>query len=855
MTQLIRYAHSLLLTALALALGAAAVAQPTFDTDAYRRFLTEHAELDADGILTLHNAGYFRARMNGSFSAARYADSIDKYYHITASERELIGRHGFMVTERLREKNFGDAFLDIYNRDLPVYVSSDAILHALHRSYDDMLVEIEEMMLIPALDTLLGRMAGAIPDLQAKYGTSAMRPALRDLDLYITTTRSLLKPGSAYAPFYIENVGPRDTLMHLIAAEQPADYALFAKAPRTIDFSQFTPRGHYTQKPSLTNYFKAMIWLGRTEMQLIAPVEPGAPQRPWRDMQRQAILSLLVNEAIASSRADYLHERIDRAIAVLVGESDNITVANLRSFVAENGPADPRALLDSARFQAFSAQLATKSYAGQRINSQILMSDPLSPEQIEPAAAFLLFGQRYIVDSYVTGELVYDKIIYDGQKVPRMLPATLDILAALGNDAALQLLRPELQKYHYAPNLAALRYLIDAYEPGFWDETVYNGWLNAIRSLNPPGRREALPAFMQTAAWWQKTMNTQLASWAQLRHDNLLYAKQSYSGGAGCSYPKSLVEPVPEFYAAVRRFAANAGEKIERMEGMNDYSRERLVRYFRGMAATMDTLESVARKELVDGPLADAEVRFLQTMLYEGRDGCTTVMTGWYPALYFNGEDALRKEDLVVADVHTAPTNEAGDVVGWVLHGGTGALNMAVVTCGMPNGESVAFIGPVMSYYEHVSTNFKRLTDEEWKTEYLRDPSFRPAFTDLYLADTTGTAKGGTVMLVSGMPVEPRAAAPRGMEMRAYPTPFASATVIALIMPVYPEGDRARVDVYDVNGRRVRTLHDGALGTGAFTMRWDGTDDAGHRLAPGTYYCTAHVGRESSTVAVTLLGR
>ena len=56
-------------------------------------------------------------------------------------------------------------------------------------------------------------------------------------------------------------------------------------------------------------------------------------------------------------------------------------------------------------------------------------------------------------------------------------------------------------------------------------------WLNSIRKLNPPKDRSALPQFMQTAAFWQEKLNTQLSSWAQLRHDNLLYAKQSYTGG------------------------------------------------------------------------------------------------------------------------------------------------------------------------------------------------------------------------------------------------------------------------------------------------------------------------------------
>ena len=56
---------------------------------------------------------------------------------------------------------------------------------------------------------------------------------------------------------------------------------------------------------------------------------------------------------------------------------------------------------------------------------------------------------------------------------------------------------------------------------------------------------------MQTAAWWQHKMNSQLSSWTELRHDNLLYAKQSYTGGIICSYPYSYVEPVPEFFNSI----------------------------------------------------------------------------------------------------------------------------------------------------------------------------------------------------------------------------------------------------------------------------------------------------------------
>ncbi len=47
-------------------------------------------------------------------------------------------------------------------------------------------------------------------------------------------------------------------------------------------------------------------------------------------------------------------------------------------------------------------------------------------------------------------------------------------------------------------------------------------------------------------------------------------------------------------------------------------------------------------------------------------------------------------------------------------------------------------------------------------------------------------------------------------------------------------GDVA-IDVFDVRGRRVRTLHALAPSTGEGQVRWDGTDDSGRSLASGTY--------------------
>jgi len=44
-----------------------------------------------------------------------------------------------------------------------------------------------------------------------------------------------------------------------------------------------------------------------------------------------------------------------------------------------------------------------------------------------------------------------------------------------------------------------------------------------------------------------------------------------------------------------------------------------------------------------------------------------------------------------------------------------------------------------------------------------------------------------------------------------------------------------RIDVYDLSGRRVRQLHDAAGLSGRYTSAWDGRDDDGNLVPPGTY--------------------
>ena len=825
-----------------------------FDLQAYGNFLSAHGDLSAAELLAMHPAAPFKYGVDIDLDGVAYLENIKQRYQLTAGELALLQKHGFVVSERLSEPTVGNALDKIYNADLPVFVTTDALLHALHKSYDAILIDTELGVLKPRLEELLSKLLAHVPALASSYAAQTdMQPMLHDVDVYVTVALQLL--GQNLAPNFAENGPTIDELLALIASEQPADVALFSDTPRTFDFSQFTPRGHYTQDEQLKHYFQAMIWLGRTELMLSKP----KVQYGWvptdADIQRQTIDAFLLLEAAEAAGARPIIEEMDRIIRFLVGESDNVTLAHLQMLADEMGLANAGELLVSSRLQELQTALATKSYAIQRINSQILLSDPMNPEQIAPPAAFLLLGQRFVIDSYTMGNVVYDRILYQGKKVWRPLPSSLDVIYALGNDATAILLQNELEQYHYSPNLASLRYLVDSYEDDFWQGSLYNVWVQAIRQLNPPTDLSPLPAFMQTGAFWQEKMNTQLASWAQLRHDNLLYAKQSYTGGSGCSYPYSYVEPIPSFYRTLQAFAQQAQASFSTVDFPEPWRQTRISSYFSHMTGVMDTLATIAGKELQHAPLDSGEFHFLQTMLYAEWQVCAPTFTGWYPKLFYSSPEDCAEPDLVVADVHTQPTDLDGNPVGHVMHVGTGPFELAIVIAEAQNGKATAFIGPVMSYYEHVTMNFKRLTDEEWIQLYDDPPSFRPDWVNVYLADAQGRAHSVGPQLVTGVP--PASTATRVpakyLLHQNYPNPFNAGTLIRFEVPSSMVNAAARLAIYNLRGELVRVLVDRQLPANSYLVRWDGINDTGLEVASGVYMCRLRVGNVVETRKISFL--
>jgi hypothetical protein len=70
--------------------------------------------------------------------------------------------------------------------------------------------------------------------------------------------------------------------------------------------------------------------------------------------------------------------------------------------------------------------------------------------------------------------------------------------------------------------------------------------------------------------------------------------------------------------------------------------------------------------------------------------------------------------------------------------------------------------------------------------------------------------------------------------LQNYPNPFNPVTTIRVEVPA-GETFRSSLVVYDLRGRRVRTLLDGPLGPGNHLFTWDGRDDRGEDVPSGVY--------------------
>ncbi len=612
------------------------------------------------------------------------------------AELAALSANGLVISKRVRFPSFSYGYKTIYAADLPVYVSADSLLEAVHRNFDHLLKSTEAEFLMDDLGDLLTGMRARL------HGAFSDPQLTKDLDLYLTVAASLLE-GAAQPPEVAENVDSIANLFALAtAASGHSEVELFGVA-RDEDFSQFKPRGHYTDTEVLSRYFRAMMWLGRVDLRIIETQFDGSQVFNRRQFDAAVALRQLMGDWGMP-----LWQTMDTTIGAFAGEHDSMTPKDMGGLMQALG-VTTLSEADALSNQQIVDELIRGGWGQQRIASRIITNG--TGETLPQDRSFLIFGQRYTVDSHTFVNVTFDRV------ADRAMPNPLDVaFAALGNDSALSLLAPEFGNESYVRGLAQTRVLVDAHEDDYWNGSLYTRWLGVLRTLSPSSEAD-LPGVPATLAWQKRILATQLGSWAELRHDTILYAKQSYATGFTCEFPDAYVDPYPELYARLGAFADAVGAVSADWPDEAASLRAATQSWAAQFKTVMTNLGTMAQNQLTGTPHSEELLAFInEAVRWDEEPGCgdpfITNTSGWYFDLYINRAQS-NEYDPTVADVHTQPTDEGGNDVGRILHVGTGRPRLMVVTAETCEGPR-AYAGLAMAYGELITEDWARLTDEEW---------------------------------------------------------------------------------------------------------------------------------------------
>jgi hypothetical protein len=98
--------------------------------------------------------------------------------------------------------------------------------------------------------------------------------------------------------------------------------------------------------------------------------------------------------------------------------------------------------------------------------------------------------------------------------------------------------------------------------------------------------------------------------------------------------------------------------------------------------------------------------------------------------------------------------------------------------------------------------------------------------------------------------VDDSAVAFGGLGLKAYPNPFNPKTTVRFHAP---DAGSVALEIFNVQGRKVRSLDTQADAAGWMSITWNGNDDSGQHLTSGLYFIRASVGDRSETARVVML--
>ena len=579
--------------------------------------------------------------------------------------KDKLGRNGFAIVPARHDQLFQLYESNDYT-NFPNFVTTDLYLQLYHLYFDCLLRDIEQQRLHDVVLKLCQR--GQQLTANSQW-----------LKTYFDVGYALITGQKGAAGTVAEEVKKSTTY--------EADMSEFLGCKEIpFQYPLFRPRGHYTRNDTLKTYFHAMMWLQTV------PFGTDVPSQ----LQNAIILADLVG---SDAQMQQLYQQLFEPMTWLFGTPDNITI--LQVYDLMKGRKATELLKDKKAMDQLRGEIESLAQKQTRIKPKFQFS---SPYKIN------LLPQRYMPD----GEVLQEMVDYDSRPTKRAMPKGLDVMASMGVASAERILLDELKEaQQWDGFVAALSKMKQRMKEIDWQQTISNRWMDAVKTLHETS--DGYPYFMLTPEWQKKDLNAALASWAELKHDAILYAKQPFGaecGGGGPPEPvvTGYVEPNVKFWRKAISLLDATADVLER----HHLTTEKGKRATQRLREEAQFLLRVSQEELAGKKLDEADYDALKHIgaTFENisldlvRDEEQYLM-GW------NDVEGTDRKVALIADVYTANSlNNPEKSVMYVAVGLADEIYCVVEV----DGYLWLMRGAVLSYREtRRALDILRLTDEEWQ--------------------------------------------------------------------------------------------------------------------------------------------
>ena len=605
---------------------------------------------------------------------------------------QRLGEVGFAVVPARHNQLF-EVYEENDYRDFPNFVTTDLYLQLYHLYFDCMLRELEENSLLPMMIRFTRDMHELLYNMERWSGSDEQVNKIAHHNAAFYNIAYKLFTGDY---IFERGEGDIDTeeVNKVMAAEN--NYSDFMQDYKNVMFaySLFRPRGHYTRSEKLQRYFRGMMWLQTVPFGL-----------NHDDEVRAAVMQAYALKVDKESQENY--NRLNQLITFLMGKSDNLSLPQVMAEVEKTGMQMEDLIHNDDAIAKITAKLNEIGDKQTRIRPKF---EKTSHNKIN------VMPQRYQPDAEVLQEMVD----YDNKPTKRATPKGLDFFAAMQVSAAEKILLDEKTEWKDFGRM--LEKMKGRMQQINWSETIATEWMSTIRTLCDRDPQLNMPYFMVTSEWKLKDLNAMLASWAELKHDAILYAKQpagAECGGGGPPEPvvKGFVEPNISFW----KKAISLLDNTERLLKEENMLTEKISNATERIREEVQFLLNVSEKELAGKELSEEEYDQLQYIgatfenisldLVREKD---QYLMGWSDV---QGAD---KKVALVADVYTA--NADNNPNKSILFEAVGDADEIYVVVEI-GGYLYLTRGAVLSYREFIQPiDEPRLTDEEWQQQLEKNP-------------------------------------------------------------------------------------------------------------------------------------